>query len=349
MKPSEIYQILNEEFLSQDIGQNESHHTPVMIWGPPGVGKSQIVADIANKHLVPLVDIRLSQIEPSDLRGIPFRVNQTVEWAIPDMLPNTYKHGRYGILFLDEINAAPPSVSSAAYQLILDRRIGNYSLPDGWVIFAAGNRQGDRGITYSMPSPLANRFSHYTLDVDLNDWTQWAFLNGIDERIIAFLRFRPELLFDFNPDENPIAFPSPRTWEFAHRALKKFDNHPSLLLGALQACVGEVSGIEASAFIENFNKIPDIELILAGHDVEVPETIDLQYAVAAALIARAAKDKNNQQALGNILNYAKKFPQKEMGIMLVSDLQRVVGQQIFQVPEFPDWANIVADIMFYHD
>jgi len=155
MRPSHLQFILETEFSST----LEGHHTPVMIWGPPGVGKSQLVAHIANQHSVPLVDIRLSQLEPTDLRGIPFRSEGLVEWAVPRMLPDIDRHGSKGILFLDEITSATPAVSAAAYQLILDRCLGEYQVPEGWVIFAAGNRQGDRGVTYSMPSPLANRFS----------------------------------------------------------------------------------------------------------------------------------------------------------------------------------------------
>jgi MoxR-like ATPase len=118
-----------------------------MLWGPPDVGKSRIIADIAETRAVPLIDIRLSQMEPTDLRGTPFRKADTVEWSVPAVLPDGVRHGSRDILFLDEINAAPPTVSAPAYQLILDRRLGEYRVPDGWAIFAAGNRQGDRGVT----------------------------------------------------------------------------------------------------------------------------------------------------------------------------------------------------------
>ena len=206
MRPAHLIAVIEKEYSSA----TEGHHTPVMLWGPPGVGKSQMVAQVAQHHDVNLIDIRLSQMEPSDLRGIPFRNELAVEWAVPSMLPNAVRHGQQGILFLDEITSAPPSVSAAAYQLILDRKLGEYEVPDGWAIIAAGNRQGDRGVTYSMPAPLANRFSHYEVDINLDDWVAWAYANSIDERIIAFLRFRQDLLFDFDPAHNPIAFPSPR-------------------------------------------------------------------------------------------------------------------------------------------
>ncbi len=348
MRPAHLLQVLDKEFLSAEAG----HHTPVMLWGPPGVGKSQMIAQVAGKHNVPLLDIRLSQMEPSDLRGIPFRDNELVEWAIPAMLPDAERHGPSGILFLDEITSAPPSVSAAAYQLILDRKLGAYQIPDGWAIFAAGNRQGDRGVTYTMPSPLANRFSHFEVDINVDDWVAWAYTNNLDDRIIAFIRFRPELLFDFDPAHNPSAFPTPRSWEFAHRALQKFEHQHDLLLGSLQACVGPAAGIEVKAFIDNLDQMPDLDAIVRGEQVAAPKEIDLQYAVASALVGRAIRatgQDNSQDVQGNILEYASNFPQKEMGVMLVTDMHRAIGEDIFSVPQFARWSNDVADLMLYEN
>ncbi len=321
-----------------------------MIWGPPGVGKSQIIAQIARRHDVPLIDIRLSQMEPTDLRGIPFRAGDFVEWSVPSLLPDAGRHGSRGILFLDEITSAPPTVTAAAYQLILDRRLGDYRVPEGWAIFAAGNRYGDRGVTYVMPSPLANRFTHYEIEAHLDDWVAWAHAAGIDERLIAFLRFRPDLLFDFNPAQNPVAFPSPRSWEYAHRALAKFDDAPELLLDALQACVGPTAGVELKAFVDNLDELPDIDAILDGRSTQVPRGIDLQYGVAAALVRRAlqsAKAPHAERVYGNILKYARAFPQREMGVMLVTDLHRAIGKPLFAVPEFGEWAASITDLMLY--
>ena len=346
MRPAQLIAILEREFLSAP----EGHHTPIMLWGPPGVGKSQMVAQTAARHHAPMIDIRLSQMEPSDLRGIPFRVNQGVEWAVPSLLPNAEKHGPQGILFLDEITSAPPSVSAAAYQLILDRRLGDYQVPPGWAIFAAGNRQGDRGVTYAMPAPLANRFSHFEVEANLEDWAFWAYANGIDDRLIGFLRFRPELLFDFDPARNPAAFPTPRSWEFAHRALKKFSDIPSLLPGTLAACVGQAAAIELVAYLNNLTRMPDIDAIVEGREAAVPQEVDLQYAVASALVSRAMRTRqapDAQKIYGNILDYAGRFPLREMGVMLVSDLHRNIGKAIFTTPQFALWANQVTDIMLY--
>jgi hypothetical protein len=343
MRPSHIETILDREFTSCVAGQ----HTPVMLWGPPGVGKSQIIAGIAGKHGVPLIDIRLSQMEPTDLRGIPFRHGDNVEWSVPAMLPDTKRHGPDGILFLDEINAAPPSVSAAAYQLILDRKLGEYVIPEGWAIFAAGNRQGDRGVTYAMPAPLANRFTHYDVEANLDDWIGWALGAGIDERVLGFLRFRPDLLFSYDAAHNPVAFPSPRSWEYAHRALQKFGDRSDLLGDALQACVGAACGVEFKAFIDNLENLPDIDGILEGRVMDVPKGIDLQYGVAAALVRRAKESAADVGKLGHILNYARHYPQREMGVMLVTDLHRAVGQPLFKVPQFVEWANSVAELMLY--
>jgi hypothetical protein len=346
MRPSHIKSILDREFLAASCGS----HAPVMLWGAPGVGKSRIVADIGDAHGVPVIDLRLSQMEPTDLRGIPFRKGDSVEWSVPAMLPDNDRHGMRGILFLDEINAAPPTVSAAAYQLILDRRLGEYRVPHGWAIFAAGNRQGDRGVTYLMPAALANRFTHYELEPHLDDWVAWAYEAGIDPRIVAFLRFRPDLLFDFDPAHNPAAFPSPRSWEFAHLALKKFGDQPALIGEALQACVGKAAGIELKAFLDNMDRLPDIDAILRGDPSEVPADIDLQYGVASALVRRAREARGHAEArrvCGRILSYARGFPQREMGVMLVTDMHRSVGNMLFEVPEFGEWANSANDLMLY--
>ncbi|KAA3626874.1 MAG: AAA family ATPase [Proteobacteria bacterium] len=342
MRHSQVQQILEREFLSAA----EGHHTPVMLWGPPGIGKSDMVRQVAERHGVPVIDLRLSQLEPSDLRGIPFRVEERVEWAIPALLPDSARQGARGILFLDEVNAAPPSVSAAAYQLILDRRLGEYQVPAGWAIFAAGNRQGDRAVTYVMPAPLANRFAHLEVEPHLDDWVAWAYASDIDERLIAFLRFRPDLLFDFDPAHNPTAFPSPRTWEFAHRALQKFDG--DLLTGALQACVGEAAGLELAAFLRSLAQMPDVEAIARGESAEVPDGVDLQYAVATALVKRALAARASADSArlnGHLLDYARRFPLREMGVMLVVDLHRTVGPQICQLPQFKEWAQDVGHVI----
>ena len=194
-----------------------------------------------------------------------------------------------------------------------------------------------------------NQFTHYEIEVDLEDWVIWALREGIDENVIGFLRFRPELLFEFEQVENPIAFPSPRTWEFAHRALQKFDCQPELLSAALEACVGEAAGIEFMAFLEHLEKLPDIDAILNGEPVDLPDEVDLQYAVAAELTRRAKTLKSGgvkgKQALENILIFATRFPQREIGVMLVSDLHRILEGELFKLKGFTHWAEDAAGLL----
>ncbi len=344
MRPSHVRAILEREFAAASDGV----HTPVMLWGPPGVGKSRIAASVAERHRVPLVDLRLSQMEPTDLRGIPDREGDRVVWSVPALLPDRDRHGPRGILFLDEITSAPPTVTAAAYQLILDRRLGEYVVPPGWALFAAGNRHGDRGLSYVMPAPLANRFTHYEVEPHLEDWVQWAHEAAIDVRLIAFLRFRPDLLFQFDPVRASAAFASPRSWEYADRALRKFHDAPQLLPDALQACVGAAAGIELMAFLDHMQALPDIEAIAAGRCDDVPLGLDLQYGVAAALVRHAQAAYRSGQAdavVGNILRYARALPQRELGVMLVNDLHRTIGTPLYAVPEFAEWAQSVSDLL----
>src|SRR5476649_1729324 len=176
---------------------------PVFIWGEPGLGKSSLVKELAADLSIPLQDVRALLLDPVDLRGLPFLgPDGRSKWPTPDFLPQ----GGSGILFLDELNAAPAMVQASCYQLVLDRKLGEYVLPDGWSIVAAGNRDSDRAVTSRMPTPLRNRFVHLDFEVDIQEWSAWAIQAKIRPEVIAFLRFRPALLSAFDRDNN--AFPS---------------------------------------------------------------------------------------------------------------------------------------------
>lgn len=190
---------------------------PCFLWGAPGIGKSAIVRAVAEAKGLQLIDLRAVLLDPVDLRGIP-HVNGDgrTHWCIPEFLP---RQGS-GILFVDELNAAPQLVQAAFYQLIHDRRLGEYAMPDSWYTLAAGNRETDRAVTSRMPSALANRFVHIDVEADLDDWTAWALTAGMPVELIAFLRFRPNLLHAFDPARNEKAFPTPRSWEFTGRIMQ---------------------------------------------------------------------------------------------------------------------------------
>ncbi len=253
---------------------NEVRHA-VMIWGAPGVGKSSIVARIAKEHGLGFVDVRLSQLAPTDLRGLPVPSDGVSRWFPPEFLPTKGK----GILFLDELNMAPPTMQGVAQQLILDRRVGSYVLPDGWFVWAAGNRKEDRASVHDMPAPLANRFLHLEANADLDSFRRYASAHNIDERIPAFLAFRPQLLHAL--DTRRPAWPSPRSWEMANT-----------LLGAgvdISPAVGESTAAEFTAFCDVYGRLPELESILTGRGTKAswPEEPSSRYALTLSLAFRA--------------------------------------------------------------
>ena len=177
---------------------------PLFLWGPPGIGKSDIIGQITNElGKAHLIDIRLSLWDPTDIKGMPYYSEQdnTMKWAPPAELPTEEFAAQFDfvVVFLDEMNSAAPSVQAAAYQLILNRRVGQYKLPDNVMIVAAGNRDADKGVTYRMPAPLANRFVHLELRVDFDDWFQWAVNNDIHRDVVGYLTFAKKDLYDFDP------------------------------------------------------------------------------------------------------------------------------------------------------
>lgn len=272
--------------LSHYLDQLVMHHIlfSAMIWGPPGIGKSSIVAQTARKHGIDCIDVRLSQLAPTDLRGLPVAADGVSRWYPPEFLP---RDGQ-GILFLDEINLAPPAMQGMAQQLILDRRVGSYTLPDGWFIWAAGNRKEDRASVYDMPAPLANRFLHLMVGWDFEDFKAYAVEHDAAEQILAFLSFRPELLHKLDPQQP--AWPSPRTWMMASTLLKAgLDIAP---------VVGAAALAEFTAYIAIYAQLPDVERILNGNGSRIPFPAEpsVRYATTMGLTMRAANAQQGYHA-----------------------------------------------------
>jgi hypothetical protein len=240
---------------------------PAFLWGPPGIGKSELVEGITKNLDGLMIDLRLSQMDPTDIKGIPFYNSDlgVMDWAPPIDLPNEELASQYPIvvLFMDEMNAAAPSVQAAAYQLILNRRIGKYKLPDNVVMIAAGNREGDKGVTYRMPSPLANRFIHFEMRVDYDSWLDWATENRIHKDVIGYITFAKNELFDFDPKSSSRSFATPRSWTFVSELLD--DNMPdSTLTDLVAGTVGEGVAGKFMAHRKIAGKLPNPEDILAG-------------------------------------------------------------------------------------
>ncbi len=298
---------------------------PVFIWGGPGIGKSAIVYQLSQALNLPMQDVRALLLDPVDLRGLPFLSEGRSKWAVPEFLP---REGS-GILFLDELNAAPAMVQASCYQLVLDRKLGEYTLPDGWGIIAAGNRESDRAVTTRMPTPLRNRFVHLDFEVDLQEWCEWAIRSGIRPEVIAFLRLRPELLSVFDRDCN--AFPSPRSWHFVSRILDA-GSDPSVEHELFAGAVGIGAATEFSGFLRIFRELPSVDAILMNPQAEpVPENAAAQYAVASALSYRAT-DTNFER----VCAYLERMP-KEFDVLCVRD--SLLRQPLVKhTPAYTKWA-----------
>ena len=211
---------------------------PVFMWGPPGIGKSDIIKQIGSETDREVVDVRLSLWEPTDIKGIPYynSTSNTMTWAPPAELPTDPEST--AILFLDELNSAAPATQAAAFQLVLNRRVGTYILPKGVSIVAAGNREADKGVTYRMPSPLANRFLHLELRCDFEDWMQWATANKVHEQVVGYVGFAKQDLYDFDPKSSSRSFATPRSWSFVSELLEEDDISESTLTDLVAGAVG---------------------------------------------------------------------------------------------------------------
>jgi hypothetical protein len=306
MKPSMLY-----EALLALIGER----VPLHIWGACGVGKSQIVAQVADYLDLDFLDVRAVQLDPIDLRGLPRIVADSTEWVPPKFLPTSGK----GILFLDELTAAPQMTQAGCYQLVLDRKLGEYKLPEGWVVIAAGNPATERGVHFSMPRPLRNRFVHLDLEPDLTDWCRWALKSGVRSEVIAFLRFKPASLHDADATSDQNAWPTPRSWEMASNVLKGLGKQSGIRNAAievqmLEGTIGPGATAEFVGFLQLFRQLPSIdEILLNPETAPLPDEPSAQIAIATAL-GRAMTD----QSVAKGTRYLDRMP-TEMRVLAMRD------------------------------
>ena len=300
---------------------------PVFLWGPPGIGKSELVADITAELGGHMIDLRLGQMEPTDIRGIPFYNKEVgkMDWAEPIDLPTAELAADYPIvvLFLDELNSAAPSVQAAAYQLILNRRIGKYQLPDNVVMVAAGNRESDKGVTYRMPTPLANRFIHQEMKCDFGAWQEWAVKHNIHKDVVGYLSFAKQDLYDFDAKSASRAFATPRSWSFVSELLEGDDTDDDTTMNLVAGTVGEGLAVKFMAHRKVAGRMPRPEDILSGKEKElnVKEVsamyslvISMCYELQAAIERRVA-DKVFHDMADNFFAYMMKNFETELVVM----------------------------------
>ncbi len=273
---------------------------PVMIWGPPGVGKSSVIRDIAKDMGVGYIDVRLAQREPIDIRGLPVPKEDGVHWQVSAEWPRD-KNSK-GIIIFDELTAADRTLQVAAYEFILDRKLGDlYTVPDGWYIVGAGNRASDRAVATTMSSALANRFMHVEIEPETEAWIKWALRHNIHPDVIGFIRFRPDCFFDMQGNLER-GWPSPRTWERVSTMLHLIENdsnhHERLHDISIEGLVGSGSGVEFNAYRKISNQMDNVKEMMLNKDKElnIPARADQKYAICSAMVYHLWRGKNNQEA-----------------------------------------------------
>ena len=321
---------------------------PVFLWGPPGIGKSELVQEIGdsgalgNTHVI---DMRLALFEPTDLRGYPVPNVETgvMQWLPPADLPSEELAAQYDtvIVFLDEMNSAAPSVQAAGYQLILNRRIGQYKLPDNVVLIAAGNRETDKGVTYRMPKPLENRFVHFELRVDFQDWLNWAVNNDVNADIVGYLSFAKNDLYNFDPASSSRGFATPRAWTFTSELLEDDEEiNEGMQTDLVAGCVGEGVAVKFMAHRKIAGDLPDPVEVLDGKVKTMQTTeISAKYALATSMCyelrdrniagEKSGKMDKYHKSFSNMLSFMMDNFETEMVIMA----SRVAMQQYKLVPK----------------
>ena len=271
---------------------------PTFLWGPPGIGKSDLVSQIGTDTSREVIDVRLALWEPTDIKGIPYfdSNTSTMTWAPPAELPTD--PASKAILFLDELNSAPPAVQAAAYQLILNRRVGTYVLPEGVDIVAAGNRDGDKGVTFRMPAPLANRFVHLEMKVEFEDWLDWATLNRIHEEVVGYVGFAKQDLYDYDPKSPSKSFATPRSWSFVSDMVYDEDIDTETLTNLVSGAVGDGLAVKFMAHRKIASKLPKADDILDGkvEDLAIKE-ISAMYSLTVSLCYEL-KDRADKKVKG---------------------------------------------------
>ena len=326
------------------------HKMPsIMLWGPPGVGKSQGVRQLADEiqeqtgKNVEITDVRLLLFNPIDLRGIPTaNVDKTLAiWLKPAIFQMDESPDIVNVLFLDEISAAPPSVQAAAYQITLDRTVGEHKLPKNCIVIAAGNRLTDKSVAFKMPKALANRLCHIEIKSDFRSWKEWAIKKGIHEKVVGYLTFRETALDQFGTDDM-LAFPTPRSWEMVSNILNYVIDDVEEVFPMVVGCVGMGTAIEFKTWAKVYDDLPDIEDIFSGKTVKVPNTPDSLYAVVSAIVAYGRRKIMEMDKIRNSIKYALRLP-PDFATILLKDyfvFSKDFKNQLMRLPELSKWLQV---------
>ena len=327
----------------------------VMLWGPPGVGKSQAVRQIAKevkdntKKEVHVTDVRLLLFNPIDLRGIPTsNADKTLAvWLKPQIFQMDPSDNLVNILFLDEISAAPQSVQAAAYQITLDRVVGEHKLPENCIVIAAGNRTTDKSVAFKMPKALANRLMHIEVEGSFKSWKEWAITSGINDKVIGFLSFRQNYLMGFDSGSDDLAFPTPRAWEMVSNILNGISDNVEDMYSLIAGIVGSGVAVEFRTWAKVYKDLPSIEDIFDGKMPQMPQNTDAMYALTASMTCYARAYKDNIGRIANSIRYADKMP-PDFSAVLLKDymyIEKDFKQTLMTIPEFSKWLHTKGSLM----
>lgn len=319
----------------------------LMLWGAPGVGKSQGIRQIASRlqeetgKRCNVTDVRLLLFNPIDLRGIPTaNAEKTLAvWLKPQIFQMDESDDVVNILFLDEISAAPQSVQAAAYQITLDRIIGEHKLPDNCIVIAAGNRVTDKSVAYKMPRALANRLCHFEIESNFESWQRWAITSGISPKVVGFLSFRQDYLIENENTNDDLAFTTPRSWEMVSNILKLNNDDVDASYSLICGLVGTGVAVEFASWCRIFASLPKIEDIFKGKCKTVPSGTDVLYALVASMTAYAREHSDNIRELENSINYAFSLPSDYAFVLVKNYIALGLREKLLGSPSFVRFLN----------
>ena len=321
----------------------------VMLWGPPGIGKSQAIRQLAKRiegdtgKRVVVTDVRLLLFNPIDLRGIPTaNEDKTLAvWLKPQIFQMDPHEDVVNILFLDELSAAPQSVQAAAYQITLDRVVGEHKLPDNCIVIAAGNRTTDRSVAFKMPKALANRLLHIEVEGNFSAWKAWAIQNGIHPKVVGFLNFRQNYLMKFDATSEDLAFATPRAWEQVSNLLNYVSDDVEKLFPLISGIVGSGTAVELCTWAQIYEELPAIEDIFDGKNPPMPRGTDAMYALTASMVAYAAEHRQELARLEKSILYADRMP-PDFSAMVMKDymyIEKGFKEKLLGLPAFSRWLS----------
>jgi hypothetical protein len=322
------------------VRENKSiRHTPVYLHSSPGMGKSSIVNQITKELKIGFVDVRLAQMEQSDVAGIPYVSHagddkEQMKMSVPHWFPSVEKIKagvvpEFGVLFFDELSNAALGVQHAAYGIILDRMVHGVPMGAGWQIVAAGNLKEDKTGAKGVAPALANRFgTHLIIEIDSEEVVMYGILNGWNKEIVGFLSSQPAFVYEKERAKSELAFCTPRSWE-AVNALMNQGYTDSDLLTVMSGCVGDAATTQFQAFVKYYDQLPNWAEVMDGkREYKVDsDNLGLLWAVTSSVISLLVENSKDKKRIGNLEKILDQLPDEHV-ILIFKSLKNANAQQL---------------------